>query len=155
MDDDATPAVLRLNDQLGPLPTSSEDEAIVLARLSKTPAEAYERGFMDGHARAAAKIATMFDYLLDEFERLARYELSNSDALQRKKQEIRRYVADLEFKEQGQNVRRQATGMAALTVLEVKQIAQTLGWELTYESALEDALELARAIERAHGIDDA
>ena len=103
----------------------------------------------------SAKIETMFDYLLDEFERLARYELSTSDALQRKKKEIRQYVAGLEFKEQGRHVRRQVTGTAALTVLEVKQLAEPLGWEFTYQSALDDALELARAVERAHGIDGA
>lgn len=42
--------------ELGPLPTSAEDEAIVLSRLSKTPAEAYERGYMDGAARERERL---------------------------------------------------------------------------------------------------
>lgn len=50
-DEHAKPAGLPLNDGLGPLPTSAEDEAVVRSRLSKTPAEAYERGYMDGAAR--------------------------------------------------------------------------------------------------------
>jgi hypothetical protein len=41
---------------LGPLPTSAEDETVVLARLSKTPAEAYERGYMDGAARERERL---------------------------------------------------------------------------------------------------
>jgi hypothetical protein len=102
-----------------------------------------------------AKIETLFDYLLDEFEWLARYEPSKSDALQDKKNQIRKYVAELEFKEQGRRVRRQVTGVAALTVLEVKQLAEPLGWQMTSQNAVDDAVELARAVERAHGIDDA
>ena len=103
----------------------------------------------------SAKIETLFDYLIDEFERLARYEPSNSDALQHKRRQVRDYVAELEFKEQGRHVRRQATGMAALTVLEVKQLAEPLGWEMKSQAAVDDAVELARAVERAHGIDGA
>ncbi len=69
MSDDATPAKVRLNDGLGPLPTSAEDDAVVLARLSKTPAEAYERGYMDGAARERERICAAIkaedDYMVD------------------------------------------------------------------------------------------
>ena len=61
MTHDATPAKVRLTDGLGPLPTSAEDEAIVLARLAKTPAEAYERGYMDGAARERERWAAKCD----------------------------------------------------------------------------------------------
>jgi hypothetical protein len=51
------PLALKLTEGLGPLPTSAEDEAVVLARLSKTPAEAYERGYVDGAARERERCA--------------------------------------------------------------------------------------------------
>ena len=48
-----------------------------------------------------------------------------------------------------------STGLAALTVLQVKHLAEPLGWEFRSNGDLDDALELVRAVERAHGIDAA
>lgn len=63
------PLGLALTDPLGQLPTSSEDEASVLARLSKTPAEAYERGYLDGYAKCAADERAWFVRVLKEWDR--------------------------------------------------------------------------------------
>lgn len=71
-----------------PLPTSAEDESVVLARLSQTPAEAYERGYLDGAARERERLrvdAERYRWLRDPNNMHAR--------------EIVRYYGDVEASE--------------------------------------------------------